>query len=221
MCVLNKDNTCLIPAQPHRSAHTVRVIVQQDLDGGKGYAGDVVHVSAGYARNYLLPTKRVVYATRQNFQRLGLRDPDHESPEERRARLERESLEGSDKDLKAKDILSKYLRNKTLKIWRNADPDTNKVFPGMVDAKAARKKLSKQLKIDLESHERIHLIPEPVESISDLSDEEIESFVAEKLAHVAKDRPCSAQIRQLGDFVARISLSGGYTVPLRIEILKR
>jgi ribosomal protein L9 len=197
------------------------VIVQRDLDGGKGYAGDVIHVSAGYARNYLLPTKRVVYASRQNFQRLGLRDPEHESPEERRARMEREALEGSDKDLKAKDILSKYLRNKTLKIWRNVDAETNQVFPGMVDAKAARKKLSKQLKIDLEPHESIHLIPEPVESISDLSDEAIENLVAERLADITKDQPCSAQIRQLGDFLARISLSGGHTVPLRMEILKR
>jgi ribosomal protein L9 len=212
---------CGVAHPPHRSAHTVRVIVQKDVEGGKAYAGDVIKVKAGYARNYLLPQKYAVYATRHNFVRLGLHDPDHKTPDERRARLEREAAEGSDKDLKARDVLSKYLRNKTLRLWRNVDAETNRTFPGMVDARAVRKKLSRQLKIDLEPHERIHLVPEPVESLSDLREDVIEALMEEKLGNVASDQPCTVQIRQIGDFLARITLSGGYTVPLKFEVAKR
>jgi ribosomal protein L9 len=220
--LLLQDPPVFAPTLRHRCAHTVRVIVQKDLEGGKAlYAGDVAKVSAGYARNYLLPQKYAVYATRHNFVRLGLKDPDHETPEERRARLEREAMEGSDKDLKARDVLTKYLRNKTLRLWRNVDAETNRTLPGMVDAKAVRRKLSRQLKIDLEPHERIHLVPEPVESLSDLPDDEIEAIMKEKLGEVPGDQPCTVQIRQLGDFLARITLSGGYTVPLKFEVVKR
>lgn len=199
----------------------MRVIVQKDLEGGKAYAGDVVRVSAGHARNYLVPHKRAVYATRSNFVRLGLRDPDHETPDERRARIEREAAEGSDKDLKARDVLARYLRNKTLRLWRNVDAETGRTHPGMVDARAVRKKLSRQLKIDLEPHERIHLVPEPVESLSDLKEDEVDAIMEEKLGAVPSDAPCAVQVRQIGDFLARITLSGGYTVPLKFEVVKR
>jgi ribosomal protein L9 len=207
--------------QQHRHAHAVRVIIQKDVEGGKAYAGDVLRVKAGYARNYLVPQKHAVYATRHNFVRLGLKDPDHETPEQRRARLEREAMEGSDKDLKARDVLTKYLRNKTLRLWRNVDAETNRTFPGMVDARAVRRKLSRQLKIDLEPHERIHLLPDPVESLSDLRDDVIEALMEEKLGAMPADQPCTVQIRQIGDFLARITLSGGYTVPLKFEVVKR
>jgi len=98
-----------------RNGHTVRVIVKDDLPNGKAYEGDVIYVKAGYARNYLLPQKKAVYATRQNFQKLGLKDPNQESPEERRARLEKEAVDGEDKDLKAADMLRHYLRNKVVR----------------------------------------------------------------------------------------------------------
>lgn len=99
-----------------RGAHTVRVIVTSDVSRGSGlYAGDVATVSAGYARNYLIPQRLAVYATRLNFAQRGLADPALETADARRARLEREALAGDDKDLKMADVLRVYLRNKVVR----------------------------------------------------------------------------------------------------------
>jgi hypothetical protein len=107
--------------QPHMSTtirwgHSVRLIALDDLPHGKAYRGDVLHVKAGYARNYLLPKRMAVYATPQNFVRLGMIDPHVETEEQRLARLQRESSMSAtdDKYLKQADILKKYLRNKTV-----------------------------------------------------------------------------------------------------------
>lgn len=100
--------------QFHRQAHTVRVIVRQDIPP-KAYEGDIVHVKAGYARNYLLPHKKAVYATRQNFEKLGMTDPELETPEQKRERTLKQALAGEDLDLKAADVLKHYLRNKVVR----------------------------------------------------------------------------------------------------------
>jgi hypothetical protein len=95
--------------------HMVRVIATKELPHGKGYPGDVLAVKAGYARNYLIPQKLAVYATRQNFFQLNIKDPELETPEEKRARLVAEDQLDQDQDLKAADILRKYLRNKVVR----------------------------------------------------------------------------------------------------------
>jgi methionine aminopeptidase len=87
----------------------------------------------------------------------------------------------------------------------------------MVDEKAVRQKLYRQLKIELESHEQLHIMEKPIDSKRKLSDEAVEAL-AKKIDTSA---PCQVQLRQLGKFVAKITLSGGYTVPLRFEVLKR
>jgi large subunit ribosomal protein L9 len=200
-----------------RLAHSVRVILTQDIGGGEGkYKGDVVLVRAGFARNHLIPKKMALYATGDNFKRLGMSDPDSETVEERRERLERERrlAEQGGEELKAADVLRHYLRNKELKIWRRVDPSTNAVHPGMVDHKAVRSKLSKQLKIDLDEHETVHLRPTPVD---DLKSEDIDTA----LEQIETEEECAVQIRQLGDFIAKISLAGGHLVPLKVRILKR
>jgi Ribosomal protein L9, N-terminal domain len=94
--------------------HTVRIIVTQDVSDGKLYQGDIATVRAGYARNFLIPQKKAVYATRQNFLKLSMTDPELESADERRFRMEREMQAGDDKDLKAADLLRTYFRNKTV-----------------------------------------------------------------------------------------------------------
>lgn len=100
--------------------HTVRIIVTQDVSDGKLYQGDIANVKAGYARNFLIPQKKAIYATRQNFLKLNMKDPELETAEERRLRMEREMKAGDDKDLKAADILRSYLRSKTVSflLWR-------------------------------------------------------------------------------------------------------
>jgi hypothetical protein len=105
-----------------------------------------------------------------------------------------------------------------LKIWRGVDSSTDSLTTGAVDAKFIKKKLSKQLKIDLQPDETIHLWPEPV-SYADLDHNP--AAVQNILASVSISEPCIAQVKQLGEFVSFISLRGGYTVQLRVEVLKR
>jgi Ribosomal protein L9, N-terminal domain len=94
--------------------HTVRIILTQDVSDGKLYSGDIATVKAGYARNFLIPQKKAVYATRQNFVKLNMKDPELETAEERQARLDREAIAGDDKDLRAADVLRTYLSNKVV-----------------------------------------------------------------------------------------------------------
>ena len=95
-------------------SHTVRIIITDDVSVGKLYAGEIANVRAGYARNFLIPHKKAVYATRQNFLKLGMKDPELETADERFARLQREAS-GDDQDVKAADILRKYLSNKVVR----------------------------------------------------------------------------------------------------------
>ena len=101
-----------------RLGHTVRVILTQDIDGGEGYAGDVMRVKAGYARNKLIPHKQALYATPENFKRLGMTDPDSETMEERLERLQRETkrAEEGGEEMKQADLLRYYLRNKVVRL---------------------------------------------------------------------------------------------------------
>ena len=82
----------------------------------QAYKGDVVKVKAGYARNHLVPQKLALYATPQNFERLGMIDPDYETEEQRLVRLERElnMTASEDKFLKEADLLKRYLKNKVV-----------------------------------------------------------------------------------------------------------
>jgi len=107
-----------------------------------------------------------------------------------------------------------------LKIWRNVDKEAtqyNAISPGVVKASNVRNKLSRQLKIDLEPHEKIHILPEPIHHAT-VTEREIEEFMA-SLGDPQK--PCTTQLRQLGQYLARISLQGGYSIPLKLEVVKR
>jgi len=115
---------------PRRYGHTVRIILKEDLPDGRGYSGDVMTVKAGYARNFLVPKKMALYATPENFARLGVADPEAETMEEKRARLAAEAAVEEDEeaaaDLRAADILKHYLRNKvvsTMSAKMHAVPD--------------------------------------------------------------------------------------------------
>ena len=103
-----------------RWGHTVRLIALEDLPHGKAYKDEVVRVKAGYARNYLIPQKKALYATPHNFHRLGLVDPALEEPA---ATEKPTSGELGDLDqeleelyLKEADTLKHYLRNKVVSL---------------------------------------------------------------------------------------------------------
>jgi len=87
--------------------HTVKIILQDDLPGGKAYAGDVINVRAGYARNFLIPTKKAFYATPENLKRFGVNIDMAEKREE-------SQIEEVSEDKKMADILRSYLKHKTV-----------------------------------------------------------------------------------------------------------
>ncbi|CAB9512566.1 expressed unknown protein [Seminavis robusta] len=201
--------------QQCRWGHTVRIILKEDLPNGKAYRGDVIRVKAGYARNHLIPGKYALYAIPQNFERLGIQDPDLETEEQKTRRLAREAMSDEKvQELKAADILKHYLRNKVLKVYRRVDPETQAVSPGKVDANTIRTKLAKQLKIDLDKNEEVHLMDDPV-----IWDDFTSDKLLETVESMDTQEPCSKEIRKLGDYIARISLAGGYVVPLKWTIV--
>mmetsp|Transcript_16412 Transcript_16412/g.33008 ORF Transcript_16412/g.33008 Transcript_16412/m.33008 type:complete len:171 (+) Transcript_16412:52-564(+) len=116
-----------------------------------------------------------------------------------------------------------------LKIWRNVDSSTGAVHPGLVNAQNVREKLSQQLKIDLEDHETVQLRAKPVElGHAELEEEDVERIMEgigssgdEESAGEGDGAECKVEIRQLGEFMAKISLRGGHVVPLKFAVLKR
>jgi hypothetical protein len=130
----------------------------------------------------------------------------------------------------------------------------------MVDARAVRKKLSKQLRIDLEPHEKVHLFAEPLGTLLTTSattttteavvdgdssnnvddqgnnnnnnkkkkkDSTVEKPLTEEeelnalIRRLIPQDDENVQIRQVGDYLARISLRGGHIIPLKVAVLKR
>jgi ribosomal protein L9 len=92
----------------------------------------------------------------------------------------------------------------------------------MVDSKAIRQKLNKQLRISLEPHERVHVHKEPVDHDVITSKELSEMVMNNELFGVDdRDKSCKHQIKSLGQYIARICLRGGFNIPLKFEVLKR
>mmetsp|Transcript_26393 Transcript_26393/g.29200 ORF Transcript_26393/g.29200 Transcript_26393/m.29200 type:complete len:239 (+) Transcript_26393:29-745(+) len=209
-----------------RQGHTTRVILTSDVSNGiniNNKAGEILDVKAGYARNCLIPQKLALYAIPENFDKLGIKDPTVETLEERRERIlaeeEASRLNTADKDLEAANLLTKYLGNKVLKIWRNVDSkNSQRTSPGMVDQLALREKLSRQLRIDLKD-EQIHISETAVRNHDDydISEEDLKEIMDK----IETKTPCKEQIRELGSYMAKISLTGEYTVPLKFVVLKR
>jgi hypothetical protein len=97
---------------------------------------------------------------------------------------------------------------------RRVDPESQKLSPGKVTAQMLRSKVSKQLKIDLEDHETIHLLEESV-----IFEDNTPAMLLAKVEAIDVTEPCKREIRQVGDFVARITLAGGYAVPLKWTVV--
>lgn len=105
-----------------------------------------------------------------------------------------------------------------LKIWRVVDPNSAGVIhPGMVTALNVRQKLSRQLNIDLENHEAIHIHP-----LNNLSHSELDNYKVQSMIDEFEPKgKCETKIKRLGDYLAKITLEGGHSIPLRFVVQQR
>ena len=172
-------------------------------------------------------------------------------------------------DLRAADVLRWYLRNKSVLISWNVDPNQPSMcHPGHITVVNLKEKLSRQLKIDLEEHEKIHIRDEPVPGLEEKSEVELMELLMEMdsplppaagrrkvagrdegedldnnvdddddaervtettavVVEVATSeggdsvKEDTTRLKQLGDYVAKITLRGGYIVPLKFSIVRR
>lgn len=113
----------------------MKVILQQDVKG-HGKKGEMVDVSDGYARNFLLPRKLAITATTDNINTMKLQE------KARLAQIEREKEE-------AREIVKK-LEGCMVKISAKAG-DSGKLF-GSVTAKEISEALEKQFSISIEKN---------------------------------------------------------------------
>lgn len=105
-----------------------------------------------------------------------------------------------------------------LKIWRVADTNSvDAIHPGIVTALNIRQKLSKQLQIDLEEYETIHIHPLQSLSHAEMDGDKVQSMVEE----FEPKGKCDIKIKRLGDYLAKIILEGGHSVPLRFVVQQR
>ncbi len=75
----------------------MKLILQADVKG-QGKKGDIINVSDGYARNYLLPRNLAIIATPDALNSVIIRDKALKAQEER----EKERLRGVAKDMESK-----------------------------------------------------------------------------------------------------------------------
>jgi hypothetical protein len=101
-----------------------------------------------------------------------------------------------------------------VKMHRRVDPESQKLSPGKVTAQMLRSKISKQLKIDLEDHETIHLMEDTV-----MFEDNTPATLLAMVEAIDVTAPCKREIRKVGDYVARITLAGGYAVPLKWTVV--
>ena len=122
----------------------MKVILQQDVRG-QGKKGQMVDVSDGYARNYLLPRKLAVVATADNVNTMKLQD---------QARKEREAREKAEAE-----VVVRKLKDCPVKIAAKAGAG-GKLF-GSVTTKEISAALKEQYGLDIAKNQ---LSCEPIKS---------------------------------------------------------
>lgn len=103
---------------PTRVGNRVRVVLRETLDT-LGEAGEEVSVAPGYARNFLIPQQKAVYATASNRARFAV----ELSPEESAAAA----------DARASRLLRARVAELTL-IFKRASVDGKKLYAGVTAA---------------------------------------------------------------------------------------
>ena len=124
----------------------MKVILQQDVKG-KGKKGELVNVSDGYARNFLLPKKLAVQATNENLAVM------KQQEKEKQKKLERDKAKANEISEKLGDVL--------VKISARGGGDGGKLF-GSITTKEISEELHKQHGIEIEKNKIIQ--EEPIKS---------------------------------------------------------
>jgi large subunit ribosomal protein L9 len=123
----------------------MKVILQQDVKG-QGKKGQLVEVSEGYARNFLLPRKLAIEATTDAINTLNLKEKARKA-EEARQKAEAEAISGKLKDC-------------PVKLTAKAG-NGGKLF-GAVTTKEIAEGLKKQYNIDIPKQKLV--LDEPIKS---------------------------------------------------------
>ena len=123
----------------------MKVILQQDIKG-QGKKGQMVEVSDGYARNYLLPRKLAIAATADNINAMKVAE------KARLAQLERDKANAK--------VVAERLESLVVKIPARAG-SAGKLF-GAVTSKEISDALKAQYNIDIEKNRIVQ--NEPIKS---------------------------------------------------------
>ena len=123
----------------------MKVILQQDVKG-QGKKGQLVEVSEGYARNFLLPRKLAIAATTDAINTLNLKEKARKA-EEARQKAEAEAIAGKLKDC-------------PVKLTAKAG-NGGKLF-GAVTSKEISEGLKKQFNIDIPKQKLV--LDEPIKA---------------------------------------------------------
>ena len=123
----------------------MKVILQQDIKG-QGKKGQMVEISDGYARNYLIPRKLAVAATADNINAMKVAE------KARLAQIERDKAQAKENAAKLDSILVKI----------TARAGSNGKLFGAVTSKEISDALKQQYNIDIEKNKIIQ--SEPIKS---------------------------------------------------------
>jgi len=124
----------------------MKVILQQDVKG-KGKKGELVNVSDGYARNFLLPRKLAVQATNENLTVM------KQQEKEKQKKIERDKTKANEISSRLGDII--------VKVSARGSGDGGKLF-GSVTTKEISEELQKQHGIEIEKNKIVQ--DEPIKS---------------------------------------------------------
>ena len=125
----------------------MKVILQQDVKG-QGKKGQMVNVSDGYARNFLLPRKLAVEATAENVNTMKMQD------KAKKAREAEEKARGPGPVREAQELPGEDRRQ--------GRPAAARLF-GSITSKEISEELKKQYGLDVNKSKLV--LPEPHEGL--------------------------------------------------------
>jgi len=132
----------------------MKVILQQDVKG-KGKKGELVNVSDGYARNYLLPRKLAIVATQENLTVM------KQQEKAKQKKLEADKVKANEISSRLGDVLVKISARGGGDNTSGGERSGGKLF-GSITSKEISEELLKQHGIEIEKNKIVQ--DEPIKS---------------------------------------------------------